>query len=210
MAELVLVRHGKSAWNEKGLWTGFTDVPLCEKGYAEAKSVGDALKGMNFDFSFIAPLIRNRETLKTILETMGEKKLDVIESSAILERDYGIYTGKNKWQVKEEVGEEEFQNIRRGWDHKIPEGESLKQVYERFVPYYKNEIEPKLKSGKNILIVSSGNALRSLIKHLENLSEEEISKVEIGTAEVWQYTIDANGDVKDKKILNKNPDKLKV
>jgi len=210
MAKLVLVRHGKSEWNEKGLWTGWTDVPLCEKGYEEAKSVGLALRGLDFDFAFIAPLVRNRETLKTILNTMGENKLDVIENSAILERNYGIYTGKNKWQVKEEVGEEEFMNIRRGWNHLIPEGESLKQVYNRFIPYYQKEIELKLKTGKNILVVSSGNALRSLVKYLENLGDEEISKVEIGTAEILKYEINDTGEVIGKEILNKNLDKLGV
>jgi 2,3-bisphosphoglycerate-dependent phosphoglycerate mutase len=118
-----------------------------------------------------------------------------------MERHYGIHTGKNKWQVKEEIGEEAFQSIRRGWDTPIPEGETLKEVYERVKPYYEEHIKSDLMSSRNVLIVAHGNSLRALVKHLENLNEEEIVSVEIATGEVHCYTLNENGAVIDKVIL---------
>ena len=116
------------------------------------------------------------------------------------ERDYGIYTGKNKWQVKEAIGEEAFQKLRRSWDYPFPEGETLKDVYERSAPYYKNTILPLLNAGKSVLVVAHGNSIRSLVKYIENISAADIGHVEMifGTALI--YEVDAAGHMVTKAV----------
>ncbi|KKQ41310.1 MAG: 2,3-bisphosphoglycerate-dependent phosphoglycerate mutase [Candidatus Levybacteria bacterium GW2011_GWB1_37_8] len=200
MAYLILVRHGESEWNEKGLWTGLTDIGLTEKGKEEAKLAGEKLKVLPIDIAFTSVLIRAKQTLDEIKSVLG---IDVptFEDKALNERNYGIYTGKNKWEIQKEVGEEQFQKIRRGWDVPIQNGESLKDVYNRVIPYYQSEILPKLKDGKNILIVAHGNSLRALTKYLENISDKNISKLEIEIGEVNVFEINSNGNIITKKIL---------
>jgi 2,3-bisphosphoglycerate-dependent phosphoglycerate mutase len=201
MAKLFLVRHGKSTWNDLGLWTGHTDVELTPEGEEEARRAGLALRQEVIHRAHVSPLKRTRQTLSHIQTVLELPELDVQEHPAIMERHYGIHTGKNKWQVKEEIGEEAFQSIRRGWDTPIPEGETLKDVYERVKPYYEEHIKSDLMSSRNVLVVAHGNSLRALVKHLENLSEEEVVGVEIATGEVHCYTLDENGAVVDKVIL---------
>jgi 2,3-bisphosphoglycerate-dependent phosphoglycerate mutase len=128
-----------------------------------------------------------------------------IQTAALNERNYGVYTGKNKWEVKEEVGEEEFQNIRRGWEHPIPEGETMKKVYERVVPFYEKEVLPLLKEGKNVILAAHGNSLRALVKYLENLSIDDLMALEFGIGEAYVYDIDETGKVVKKEIRAKNP-----
>ncbi|MDP2585248.1 MAG: 2,3-diphosphoglycerate-dependent phosphoglycerate mutase [Candidatus Levybacteria bacterium] len=200
MANLFLVRHGESEWNEKGLWTGLTDIGLTEKGKEQSKLAGEKLKGFPIDLTFTSVLIRAKQTLDEIKGVLG---IDVpmIENKALNERDYGIYTGKNKWEIKKKVGEEQFQLIRRGWDVPIENGESLKDVYDRVIPNYQTEISPKLKGGKNVLIVAHGNSLRALTKYLENISDEDISNLEIEVGEVDLFEIDQEGNASAKKIL---------
>lgn len=199
MANLILVRHGESEWNKKDLWTGLTDIGLTEKGKEQAQIAGEKLKGMQIDYTYTSKLLRAQQTLDEIKNVLGIN-VPTFEDTALNERDYGIYTGKNKWGIKKQVGDERFQEIRRSWDYQIPEGESLKQVYDRVLPYYQNEILPKLKEGKNTLLVAHGNSLRALTKHLENISDEDISKLEIKIGEVSIYHIDSSGNVSSKKI----------
>ncbi len=189
MAYLALVRHGESEWNAKGLWTGWTDVSLTEKGRQQARAAGENLKDVKFDISYTSVLSRAKETLDEIKKTLNYQ-IPTVENDALNERNYGDYAGKNKWEIKKEVGEEEFLKIRRGWDHPIPNGETLKNVYERVVPYYQSEILPKLKEGENVLVSAHGNSLRALVKYLENIPEEEISKVEIAIGEIYLYKVD--------------------
>lgn len=200
MTDLILIRHGESKWNAKGLWTGWTDIGLSEKGEKQARLVGEKLKGFQIDVAFTSTLIRAKQTLEKIKNVLG---IDVptIESKALNERDYGIYTGRNKWEIKKTVGEKQFQKIRRSWNTEIKNGESLKDVFERTIPYYQTEILPKLISGKNVLIVAHGNSLRALTKYLENISDEDISKLEIDVGEVDLFEINSNGKVVSKKIL---------
>ncbi len=205
MAKLVLVRHGLSEYNAKGIWTGWDDPDLTSQGVEDAKRSGESLKNIHFDLAFIAPFKRNRETILQIKKVLGQEDLEVIEKNEIRERDYGVFTGKNKWEVQKEIGEGEFQKLRRGWDYPVAKGESLKQVAERFIPYYLVNILPVLKGDKNVLIVSSGNALRTLVKYLENISDEDISKFEFGIGEDYVYDIDKDGKVVRKEIRNKNP-----
>jgi len=200
MAKLILVRHGESEWNKCELWTGWTDIGLSEKGREQARQVGEKLKGMQIDFAYTSLLIRTKQTLAEIKNILGID-MPTFEDIALNEKNYGIYTGKNKWEIKKEVGEDLFLKIRRSWDYQIPQGESLKDVYERVVPYYEKEILPKIKRGSNIMIVASDNSLRALIKYLENINDSDISKLELVVGEVDLFEIDANGNVLSKKIL---------
>lgn len=209
MAYLVLVRHGISDYNKKGLWTGWDNPPLAPEGFEESRKTGAQLSGIHFDLAYSADQIRSVQTLGAIGKTLNQD-FNIIQASDIRERNYGIYTLKNKWQVQEELGEAEFKKLRRGWSYPIEQGESLKQVYEREIPYFQKEIEPKLRQGKNIIIASSGNALRALVKYLENISDEQIPLLEIGTGEAYVYNIDSNGKIVSKQIRGENPNKLKV
>ena len=209
MAYLVLVRHGLSDYNKLGLWTGWDNPPLCEEGFEQAKKTGEQLSDIKFDFAYSSDQIRSVQTIEEIEKATGQN-VAITQNPAIRERNYGIYTKKNKWDVQKALGEEEFKKLRRGWDYPIREGESLKQVYEREIPYYKEEIEPKLKEGKNVIIASSGNALRALVKHIENISDDKISDFEIGTGEAYIYEIDDQGNVVSRQIRGENPNKGKI
>ena len=206
MAKLVLVRHGQSEWNAKGLWTGWTDVSLTDQGRQEAQHAGEALKEFHFDASFTSNLKRAQQTLEEIKNKLGGTIPTTI-TEALNERNYGIYTAKNKWEVEQEVGKARFLEIRRGWDVDIPEGESLKQVYERVIPYYQQNILPLLEQGKNVLIAAHGNSLRALIKYLENIPDSEIGNLELATGEGYAYEIDASGKVTDKQIYGHRENK---
>ncbi len=209
MAYLILVRHGVSEWNKLGKWTGWTDVSLAEEGIEEARRAGGAIKDLRIDSVHVSTLKRAHETWHEIKTTLGlphEPK----RHAALNERHYGIHTGKNKWEVKKELGDEEFQKIRRSWDHPIPEGETMKDVHDRVVPYYKDHILPELCAGKNVLVVGHGNNLRALVKYLEDMSEEGVSTLEFGTGEVFCYEIDTKGIVLSKTVRATNPEKLKI
>lgn len=200
MAYLILVRHGMSEYNAKSLWTGWDDPSITKEGRQQARKAGEALKDMHIDQGFTPPQKRSKETLQEILSTIGQSNIPITEDRAIMERNYGVYTAKNKWEIKKEVGDIEFLNLRRGWDYPIPNGESLKQVYKRVIPFFKKQILPQLIAGKNIIIVSSGNALRSLVKYLEHIPDDKIAEFEIGIGQVLCYQIDANGVVVGKEI----------
>lgn len=202
MANLALVRHGLSAYNKQGLWTGLRDPDLSEEGLDDAKNVAVALNGIKFDYAFSSPLKRHVHTLEIILEDLGQSNIPAQKDAALNERDYGIYTGKNKWDVKSEMGEEEFKKLRRSWDYPVPEGESLKDVYARVTNFYDNNILPLLREDKNVIISSSGNVLRALVKHLDQISDEDITRLEIAPGEVYLYKFE-NGKVQSKEIRNK-------
>lgn len=200
MAYLILIRHGESEWNAKGIWTGWKDISLTEKGKEEARKAGAVLKDIKIDVAFTSKLIRTKQTLNEIKKILNLENIKVIEDEALNERDYGDYTGKNKWEIKEKIGKEEFIKIRRDWDYPIPKGESLKDVYNRTVPYFIKKILPILMSGKNVLVSAHGNSIRALAKYIDNISDENISKLEIATGEVYIYTIDEEGNIVYKEI----------
>jgi 2,3-bisphosphoglycerate-dependent phosphoglycerate mutase len=199
MATLAEVRHGESTWNAKGVWTGWKNPPLSEKGIEEARKAGEQLRGTHFDVAYVSDLLRARQTLDEILKVLNSKPL-IIESQALRERNYGDYTEKNKWEIQKQLGDEEFKKLRRGYDYPIPNGESLKDVYDRIVPYFEKEIKPRLMAGKNILISAHGNSLRALDKYLENISNEDIADLEISTGQVIIYQIDEQGKIASKEI----------
>lgn len=203
MAYLILVRHGKSEWNALGLWTGWKDISLSDEGRLEAKFAAEQLQDIQIDKAHSSSLVRAKETLEIILKELNTQP-PTFASKALNERDYGVYTGKNKWEIKKELGEEAFEQIRRGWNYPIPEGETLEVVYERIIPYFETEILEDLKKGENVLIVAHNNSLRALVKHLENLGIEEVVGAEIGTGEVHIYEIDLEGKVVSKEVKAEN------
>ncbi len=200
MTYLVLIRHGESEWNAKSLWTGWTDVELTEKGRGQARDTGSLLKDIKFDICFISKLKRAKSTWDEIRMQIHAEEIVMIEDKALNERNYGDLTGKNKWKIKEEYGEEQFQKWRRSWDIRPPNGESLKDVFDRVIPYYEIKILPEIKKGRNVIIVAHGNSLRALIKYLENISDGEIAEVEIGFSEAWVYEIDREGKMVEKEV----------
>lgn len=205
MTKLILVRHGESLWNALGIWTGLTDISLSNQGRQEARLAGKSLENTKIDIAFTSVLKRAIETLDEIKNVLGLNSLPTIENKALNERDYGDLTGKNKWEIEKEVGEEMFQNIRRGWNTPIQNGETLKDVYNRVVPYYKQKILPRLKNSKNVLISAHGNSLRALIKYLENISDKDIENLEIATGEIYIYKIGQNGNIVSKETRRSNP-----
>lgn len=205
MATLILVRHGESVWNEKGLWTGLVDVSLTEKGRDEAKRSAKGIKDIRIDMTFTSPLKRAKETLVEMQKVLFPNYPHPpyppnIEDSALNERDYGVLTGKNKWEIQRKVGESAFKKIRRGWNTPIEGGETLKDVYNRVVPFYKKTIEPLLRKGKNVLVVPHGNSIRALVKYLEHISNEDIEHIELATGEAYVYEIDDQGTILKKEI----------
>lgn len=207
MSYLVLIRHGQSEYNAKGLWTGWEDPPLTEEGREEVKKAAKEITDIPFHVGFSSPFIRHKETLEIVKQVLGNDFM-IIENDALKERNYGDFTGKNKWKVKEEVGGEEFLKIRRGWDYPIPNGESLRQVYDRVIGYYKSAILPELQKNKNVIISSSGNALRSLVKFLENISDGDIANLDIAPGEAYVYEfIIGNGELRivNKEVRNAHP-----
>jgi 2,3-bisphosphoglycerate-dependent phosphoglycerate mutase len=190
MAKLILVRHGQSEWNALGIWTGQREVDLTDKGRSEARAAARTLTGLKLDAAYSSMQRRANDTLTEILDELGQEHLHMHRTPALNERDYGDLTGKNKWQVKEEHGEEKFMKWRRSWDFPVPGGETLKDVHARAVPYYNEHILPDLEAGKNVIVAAHGNTLRALVKFLEDLPESEVPNLEIGTGEVYVYDVD--------------------
>ena len=186
---LVLVRHGQSEWNKLNLFTGWKDPNLTQQGIAEANQAGEKLKDMSikFDLMYTSVLQRAQLTGTIILEKLDQLNIPIEKNVNLNERDYGDLTGMNKDQARAEFGEEQVHIWRRSYDVPPPGGESLKNTYDRVVPYFKEKVLAQLESGKNILIAAHGNSLRSLVKYIENISEENILKFEIATGEPLFY-----------------------
>ena len=196
-ASLVLVRHGQSEWNEKNLFTGWKDPGLTAKGVEEAKSAGIQLRneGFQFDVMFTSDLLRAQKTGEIILKELGATNLPVVKNQALNERDYGDLSGLNKDEAREKWGDEQVHIWRRSFDTPPPGGESLKGTAERVLPYFKKEILPQLLEGKNILIAAHGNSLRSLVMELDQLTKEQVVKLEIATGDPIYYEIASSGKV---------------
>ncbi len=193
IGKIILARHHESEWNKLGKWTGTRDRHLTEYGFKKSEDMGLLLKDIHIDCAFASMQVRSIETLSCILNVCERYDVPTEHSSALNERDYGDYTGKNKWEIEEQLGEEEFKKLRREWDYSIPNGESLKVVYERVVPYYLEHIVPKAKEGKNVLVVSHGNALRALMKYMEHISDEGMIDVEMPFGAIFIYEVDEEG-----------------
>lgn len=217
MYKIVLLRHGESIWNKENRFTGWTDVDLTDKGREEAAKAGKALKkeGFVFDLAFTSVLKRANKTLEITLKEMSLENIPVKRSWRLNERHYGALQGLNKAETAAKHGEEQVHIWRRSYDiappalekkddrfpgndplyddvnaENLPLTECLKDTVERFLPYWFNEIVPAIKSNRNIIIAAHGNSLRALVKHLDNISDEEILKLNIPTGLPLIYELD--------------------
>jgi 2,3-bisphosphoglycerate-dependent phosphoglycerate mutase len=200
---LVLVRHGQSEWNLKNLFTGWRDVDLTENGVGEARAAGRRLKaqGLRFDVAFTSALVRAQRSLDLMLDEMGQKNIAVLKDQALNERDYGDLSGLNKDDARKKWGEEQVHVWRRSYDVAPPGGESLKDTAARVLPYYIQEILPRVLRGDNVLVSAHGNSLRALIMVLEHLSPDRIVAREIATGVPLIYRLNADSTVAEKKDL---------
>ena len=206
MSKLVFIRHGQSEWNLKNLFTGWVDVNLSEQGEQEAKEAGRKLKeaGIEFDQAYTSVLTRAIKTLHFALEESGQLWIPEEKSWRLNERHYGALQGKNKQAAAEKYGDEQVHIWRRSYDvlppamakddkysaHTdrryanlddtvIPDAENLKVTLERALPFWEDKIAPALKDGKNVFVGAHGNSIRALVKHIKQLSDDEIMDVEI-------------------------------
>lgn len=216
---LVMIRHGESEWNKLNLFTGWTDVDLSEKGRAEAAGAGRLLKegGYSFDVCYTSYLKRAIHTANAVLEALDEEWIPVIKTWKLNERHYGALQGLNKAETAAKYGEEQVHLWRRSFDVRPPElseddernpanqpmyrnvdpselplAESLKDTIARVVPYYEAEIVPQIKADRSVLIAAHGNSLRALVKYLDNISDAEISSLNIPTGVPLVYELDEN------------------
>ena len=226
--KIVLVRHGESKWNLANKFTGWTDVDLSEQGVKEAEEAGKLLKeeGYSFDLAYTSYLKRATKTLNIILDIMDLHWIPVIKSWKLNERHYGALQGLNKAETAEKEGAEQVHIWRRSFDtpppaldkdderypgkeqkyvdltkDQLPTAESLKMTIERVMPYWENEIAPKIEEGKKIIISAHGNSLRALVKHLDGISDDDISSLNIPTGRPLVYEFDQEMNVKEKYYL---------
>ena len=219
MIKLVLVRHGQSMWNLENRFTGWTDVELSEQGIKEAKEAGKVLKekGFSFDVAYTSVLKRANDTLGYILEELGEQDIPVKKSWRLNERHYGALQGLNKDETREKYGEEQVLLWRRSTDvrppelskdderypgndskyselkeEELPTTENLIDTIERVMVYWNSDIVKDLKAGKKVIIAAHGNSLRGLIKYLDNMTDEEVVKLELQTGNPICYELDDN------------------
>src|SRR5688572_23455681 len=200
---LVLVRHGQSEWNLKNLFTGWRDVDLTEAGVAEARTAGQRLKGqkIKFDVAFTSSLKRAQRTLDLVLEEMGQGGIPIFGDQALNERDYGELVGLNKDDARKKWGEEQVHKWRRSYDIAPPGGESLKDTVARTLPYFVQEILPRVLRGERTLVSAHGNSLRALVMVLERLSPEAIVQRELATGVPILYRLQADSTVAEKLDL---------
>ena len=229
MSKLILTRHGQSVWNAENRFTGWVDVGLSTQGIIEAKKSGTLIKNLNIniDVSYTSFLKRAIKTLEVILEE-NNLKLELNCSWEINERHYGSLTGLNKEETRIKIGEEQFKKYRRSWDiappsmkekneyqnlfsplnaniplGMIPFTESLKDTYDRVVPFYESEIKKNLVDNKNVLISAHGNSLRALCKYLFYISDIKINDLEIPTGNPLVIEFSNNLEVDEYYYLDK-------
>jgi len=190
MPILIIVRHGQSTWNLENRFTGEVDVDLTPLGEEEAKRAGRLLKAYSFDKAYTSVLKRAIHSLDIILKETGKIHIPVIRTPALNERNYGDLQGLNKTETEKKYGASQVLLWRRSFDVAPPHGESLKNTYDRVVPYYTKEIAPDLKGGNNVLVVAHGNSLRALMMNLENRSQEEIVNLNLATGVPRVYELD--------------------
>ena len=197
---LILIRHGQSEWNALNQFTGWKDPDLTAKGIEEAHNAGRIINNLkiNFDLVFTSALVRAQNTAEIILKEINQP-LSTIKNQALNERNYGDLAGLNKDDARKRWGDEQVHIWRRSFDIPPPGGESLKDTGERVLPFFMKEILPQVCKGKNVLVAAHGNSLRSLIKFLDNISDEDIVKLEIPTGAPIHYVINEDGSVKSKK-----------
>ena len=233
MSKLILTRHGQSLWNAENRFTGWVDVDLSKQGILEARQSGLLIKNLNIniDISYTSFLKRAIKTLAIILEE-NNLELELNASWEINERHYGSLTGLNKEETKIKIGEEQFKKYRRSWDispppmsvgdknqslfsslnvgipqDMIPLTESLKDTYNRVIPFFESKIKPSLQNNKNIIVAAHGNSLRALCKKLFNISNQKINELEIPTGNPLVIEFSKNLYIKNIQYLDKTREK---
>ena len=231
MSHLILVRHGQSVWNLENRFTGWVDVELSKNGREEASKAGKLIKNLKIDFGmfYTSYLKRANETLNIILKEINVENNQVVKAWELNERHYGNLTGLNKDEMKKKLSEEKVHQLRRSWDippekldkespyhplnniiykdipkNLIPDTESLKDTYDRVIPYYKSYIMGNIKN--NVLISAHGNSIRALCKFLFNLDNNDISKLEIPTGNPLILKFE-NGKIMSANYLDKERSK---
>ena len=190
MAILVLIRHGQSLWNAENRFTGWTDIDLSKKGEKEAKAAGEKLENVSFDVVHTSALMRAQRTAEIIIKNNKiSENIPTYKDERLNERHYGSLQGLNKTETAEKYGPEQVHIWRRSFDIAPPDGESLKMTAERTLPYFKEDVLKHLNEGKNVLISAHGNSLRSIVMHIEDISKEDIVKLEIqtGVPRTYEY-----------------------
>lgn len=217
MTDLVLLRHGQSVWNLENRFTGWADVDLSERGVAEARTAGRLLAGAGFDFEhcYTSLLTRAIRTLWLVLGEMDRRWLPVTKDWHLNERHYGALQGVDKAKTAAEYGKAQVHRWRRGYavrppalaagdarhprhdsryrglsDAELPAGESLADTIARLIPWYESEIQPRIAAGERVLVAAHGNSLRALVKHLDGLSDEAVTELNIPTGIPLVYTLD--------------------
>jgi len=222
MNNLVLIRHGQSHWNKERRFTGWADIDLTDHGKLEAESAGKMIKKLNIEFHkfFTSELKRAINTMDIILKILKKNDAEIIKTSSLNERHYGGLTSLNKDEVINKYGNKQVKIWRRSFSTPPPQmepdhpykkkiksdilSESLKDTYERVVPYYNKNIEPHISNKKNILIVFHGNSCRALLMNIFNISKKKIVEFEIPTGNPLLITFDENSKVQKYKYLDEN------
>lgn len=201
MALLVLIRHGESQWNLENRFTGWIDVPLTEKGRAEARRAAERVRHIHFDKVYTSVLQRATETLDIVLDILGQRGLPVFYDAALNERHYGDLQGLNKAETAEKFGKAQVHLWRRSYDVAPPGGESLKDTAARTLPYFEQHILPDVRDGKSVLVVAHGNSLRSIVMQLDQLTREQVLELNIATGVPIVYDFSPDLKIRSKQIL---------
>ncbi|MFQ5932263.1 MAG: 2,3-diphosphoglycerate-dependent phosphoglycerate mutase [Nitrospiraceae bacterium] len=201
MGRLVLLRHGQSQWNLENRFTGWVDVPLSPKGEEEARAAGWKLTQFRFDCAYTSVLKRAIDTLRIVLEEIGQMGIPIEKDQALNERMYGELQGLNKAETARKYGKQQVKLWRRGYEIRPPGGESLKDTADRVLPYYESRIKPDLLAGRTVLVSAHGNSLRALVMDLDRLSPSEVLELNIPTGAPLLYELDADGRVTDRRYL---------
>lgn len=233
MTRLVLLRHGQSLWNQEGRFTGWKDIDLSSRGREEAQDAGRMMKraGITFDVAYTSLLKRAIRTLWIVLDEMDLMQIPVIKSWRLNERSYGAFEGMSLREAEERYGPAQVRQWRKGFYHHPPDPtedeilppgggslhihleaedvplyESLQEVQERLLPLWHGSIAADLQKGRSVLIVSHGNTIRSLVKHLERISDQDIEKVTVHTAVPLLYELDGRLEPRERRNLDRNND----
>ena len=210
MGTLVLIRHGQSQWNLDNRFTGWVDIPLTEAGREEARRGAARIRHLRFDGAFTSALQRAQETLRIVLETLGQTSVPIDADQALNERHYGALQGLNKAETAKRYGEAQVHIWRRSYDVPPPKdktdlnpdgiGESLKDTAARTLPYFNSKILPLVTAGRTIVVVAHGNSLRAIVMHLDRLTKEQVLELNIATGAPIIYELDARGAVLKKTV----------
>lgn len=198
--KFIIIRHHESDWNHKGLWTGVRDRHLTEYGFCKSEEMGLLIKDIPIDYAFASMQVRTIETLSCILETTKQYHVSVEHCAALNERDYGDYTGKDKWEMEKMLGEDTWNAVRREWNCPVPNGETLEMVYNRTVPFFLERVLPHVQKGEHVLMVSHGNAIRTIMKYIEQISDTDIAHLEMLFGEAVIYELDEKGHMVSKEV----------